>query len=82
MPVQIQCEVFSVETGQSAKGFFANIKLLHKGQKKILEIFTKDEKMAQDFILLEGSEVSILIELNQSRFGLQFGQLIELNEVA
>lgn len=78
MPVQIQCEVFSVETGQSAKGFFANIKLMHREQKKILEIFTKDEKMAQEFIRLEGQDVTISIELNQSRFGLQFGQLLEV----
>lgn len=81
MPIEINCNVFSIETYSGKNGLGANVVLLNQTERGKLEVNLAEEKLIQSFVKLEGKNVTVLARLNQNKFGTRV-EVIEVMEVA
>lgn len=84
MPVIIEGLIEDVEKFDGKNGFGANVTVSSKVGKKTKRItfIIRDEAMANRLDDLIDINVIIKIELNQNNFGLRFGLLYSVDEVA
>lgn len=70
--------VFNVEEGEGKNGYFANAILLDMENKSKLEIFIKQPTYGKMLKEREGSIINLCIDLIQNKFGLMFGEIMEV----
>lgn len=80
MPVVIIGTIEDVNAYEGKNGFGANVTISRKVNKrtKRLEFRVSDKSVADKLEQLLDTEVTIQIELDQSNFGIRFGNLIEV----
>jgi len=70
--------VFNVEEREGKNGYFANAILLDMENKSKLEIFIKHPTYGKMLKEREGSIINLCIDLIQNKFGLMFGEIMEV----
>lgn len=81
MPVTIIGVVEDVQTYEGKNGFGANITLsaLLNKRRKTITFNTKSREQSEKFEANLQVEVTVVIELSQSNFGLRLGEIISMN---
>lgn len=80
MPIELIGLLEDVDCYNGKNGFGANITISSKHEKKTKRItfMIKDENLAKKFESLLDTDIVVKIELNENKFGLRLGEVIEI----